>query len=342
MDFVLVTLLIGGWWSVGSGSNMQDFTVNIEDILSDSLMPTALLIQQDAQEQKEDVKNGYRVSFQDNNLLLKNIMKNSYRGENSDQFNKLCNVLFGDVAEPPSKKARTELIQRGGGSSTSAADIVTESGQNNDEDISEPSQHLNEDKIEILEKEKNFNNFYKMTQLLMNFRIKKPQNDTDIDWLKEGFDRLIEIIKSEAKNDEDKILMQIYLEENSTNRPIYIFLRNINTLTTDVIFTSLEKVHQSTSAFSSTDVMGVRAFLLQSGEGRGRTHHNPDLMTGDDFRQYKRRSIIDLDLDTNCLPNSLIFDINVSFVKSSIIIHMSVQKCADIVVQVLHVRPLQI
>ncbi|GAB0086182.1 hypothetical protein DMENIID0001_001860 [Sergentomyia squamirostris] len=238
----------------------------------------------------------YRVSFQDNYLLLKNIMKNSFRGENSGQFNKLCNVLFGDVAEPPSKKVRSELIQRsGGGASTSASNIAIESGRNNVEDITVPSQDLNEDKIEVLQKEKSFNNFYKMTQLLMNFRIRKPQNDADIEWLKDGFDRLIEIIKSEAKNDEDKILMQIYLVENSTNRPIYIFLRNIDTLTTDVIFTSLEKVHQSTSAFSSTDVMGVRAFLLQSGEGRGRTHHNPDLMNGADFRQYKRCSIIDLD-----------------------------------------------
>ncbi|GAB0093682.1 DNA-directed DNA polymerase [Sergentomyia squamirostris] len=146
-----------------------------------------------------------------------------------------------------------------------------------------------------------------MNQLLINFKIKKPRDDAEIDWLEEGFNSLIDIIKSEATEGQDKIVKQLYLEENSTNKPIFIGLRQLDTLTTDIILTSLEKVQQSTSAFSSTDVIGVRAFLLQSGEGRGRDH-NPTRMTGDDLRQYKRNSIIDLDLQENCLPNALVFD----------------------------------
>ncbi|GAB0090985.1 hypothetical protein DMENIID0001_057740 [Sergentomyia squamirostris] len=176
-----------------------------------------------------------------------------------------------------------------------------------DEIVEDVNEDVDEDNIKIIEKVKSYNNFFKMNQLLINFKIKKPRDDAEIDWLEEGFNSLIDIIKSEATEGQDKIVMQLYLEENSTNKPIFIGLRQLDILTTDIILTSLEKVQQSTSAFSSTDVIGVRAFLLQSGEGRGRDH-NPTRMTGDDLRQYKRNSIIDLDLQENCLPNALVFE----------------------------------
>ncbi|GAB0089045.1 DNA-directed DNA polymerase [Sergentomyia squamirostris] len=232
------------------------------------------------------------------------------RHQITDEFENVCSILLENQSEPPYKKFKQELVQSGSGVASSSSsdhqsDIVSNDVE--DENVEDINGDSRDENIEIVEKVKSYNNHFKMSQLLLNFKIKKPLDDSKIDWLEEGFDRLIEIIRTEAKDGEDKIVMQLYLEENSTNRPLFIGLRYLDTLSSDVIFTCLEKVQQSTSAFSSTDVMGIRAFLLQPGEGRGRAH-KPSRMTGDDFRQYKKNSIIDLDLDENCLPNALIFE----------------------------------
>ncbi|XP_055714803.1 uncharacterized protein LOC129808922, partial [Phlebotomus papatasi] len=104
----------------------------------------------------------------------------------------------------------------------------------------------------------------------------------------------------------DKVILQVYLVDSPSTKPLFIGMRPINTLTKDAIFENLEKVHQSTSVFHTKDVLGVHAYLFHPQEGRG--HHNvPGRMTGDDLRQYKQKSIIDVDIDGNCLPIALIF-----------------------------------
>ncbi|GAB0094162.1 DNA-directed DNA polymerase [Sergentomyia squamirostris] len=266
---------------------------------------------------QEEINKGRRFTSQEKLSLMKNFLRNSYGVEVNAEFENMCCMLMGGQSEPPTKKFKQELSQSGSGvASSSLSDNHSNIVSNDIEDeiVGVTNEDSSGGNIEIGEKVKSYNNFFKMTQLLLNFKIKKPEANDKIDWLKEGFDNLLEIIKAEATEDEDKIVMQLYLEENSTNRPIFIGLRHLDTLTTDVIFTSLEKVQQSTSAFSSTDVMGVRAFLLQSGEGRGRAH-KPARMNGDDYRHYKQKSIIDLDLDENCLPNALLFDYVDNFLK---------------------------
>uniref|UniRef100_A0A1B0GJ31 Uncharacterized protein n=1 Tax=Lutzomyia longipalpis TaxID=7200 RepID=A0A1B0GJ31_LUTLO len=123
--------------------------------------------------------------------------------------------------------------------------------------------------------------------------------------MEDAFDEVLKIIRTESR-DGDKIVMKLFLEDNPNHRPIFIGIRPLSALNVDIIFAHLGKVQQSTTVFHSTDVLGVRAYLLHTMTGRGYSR-NPSRMNPDEVRRFKNKSMIDVKPEKNCLPIALIF-----------------------------------
>uniref|UniRef100_A0A1B0GHC0 Uncharacterized protein n=1 Tax=Lutzomyia longipalpis TaxID=7200 RepID=A0A1B0GHC0_LUTLO len=155
-------------------------------------------------------------------------------------------------------------------------DSIEQQGGGIDTSEIEPVQyHKN---ITVVEKVKSHNTHFNYTQLEIEFQLKKPENSSEgKNWMEDAFDEVLKILRTESK-DGDKIVMKLFLRDNPNHRPIFIGIRPLTALNVPIIFAHLEKVQQSTTVFNSTDVLGVRAYLLHAMSGRG-GHRNPSRMT---------------------------------------------------------------
>lgn len=124
-----------------------------------------------------------------------------------------------------------------------------------------------EDLVKFLNKTKSFNKRFNSTQVELTFKLQCPTSNTCTDWQHEAFTKVISTIQQEGELG-DKVILEIFLEENPYNKPIFLGLRPLGSLTAEAIFSVIEKVHQSTPIFSTTDILGVRAYLLHQMEGK--------------------------------------------------------------------------
>ncbi|XP_055714784.1 uncharacterized protein LOC129808904, partial [Phlebotomus papatasi] len=137
--------------------------------------------------------------------------------------------------------------------------------------------------VKFLQKVKSFNKRFNTTQLELNFELSCPAWNTCTDWLNKAFNEVIGAIQQEGGQG-DRVILEIFLEENTINKPIFLGLRSLATLTVEAIFSALEKVHQSTTAFNVANILGARAYILHQMEGRGR-HHDPTRMNLSEMRR---------------------------------------------------------
>ncbi|XP_055714798.1 uncharacterized protein LOC129808916 [Phlebotomus papatasi] len=158
--------------------------------------------------------------------------------------------------------------------------------------------------VKFLQRVKSFNKRFNIVQVELSFQLRCPTTNTCTDWLNKAFNEVIETIQKEGDQG-DKVILEIFLEENSLNKPIFLGLRPLASLSADAVFSALEKVYQSTIVFNIADVLGVKAYLLPQMEGRGR-HHNPTRMNLSEMRKYKQKSIVDISGPSNCLPTSIV------------------------------------
>uniref|UniRef100_A0A1B0CJT2 DNA-directed DNA polymerase n=1 Tax=Lutzomyia longipalpis TaxID=7200 RepID=A0A1B0CJT2_LUTLO len=183
------------------------------------------------------------------------------------------------------------VLQHGGGVETTDIETIQENKN-----------------IIVVEKLKSQNTHFNYTQLEIEFQLKKPENSTEGEnWMEDAFDEMLKIVHMESK-DGDKIVMKLFLRDNPNHRPIFIGIRPLSALNVPLIFAHLEKVQQSTTVFHSTDVLGVRAYLLHAMVGRGR-HRDPSRMTAEEVQRFKCKSMIDVRSKKNCLPIAIILEI---------------------------------
>ncbi|GAB0086737.1 Beta-mannosidase [Sergentomyia squamirostris] len=212
--------------------------------------------------------------------------------------------------------ASAPIIAENNGSVEKNASSATKKNHDEISDIHESSSSEENDAdhtstapefVKVIKKEKKYSEFFKMSQLDIHFNLIRPNDETTNQWWEMAFQNIIDIISNESPGPNDKVIMQIYHVENPTLKPVYIGMRTINTLSTDVILDNMEKIHQSTTAFHTTDMLGARAFVFRAMDGKGR-HHGLRRMDATDIRKYKQKSIIDPGTKENCLLIAMIFD----------------------------------
>lgn len=102
--------------------------------------------------------------------------------------------------------------------------------------------------------------------------------------------------------------MNLHLTENPRHRPIFIGLRPIEALTSDVIFEYMEMVQQSTTVFSTANVLGVKASIIHGSRiGGSVSQKGKRQLNFDELRNYKKKSIIDTKCKNNRLPIAILF-----------------------------------
>lgn len=81
----------------------------------------------------------------------------------------------------------------------------------NETDDTEHDQPL----LKIINKSKNYNERYKMTQLIINFRMIKPKNITNGIWMESGFNAAIHEIQKESKSSDDTVILRVNIKSTS-------------------------------------------------------------------------------------------------------------------------------
>ncbi|GAB0086961.1 hypothetical protein DMENIID0001_011930 [Sergentomyia squamirostris] len=306
--------------------NFNNLAVQIADLLNNKSVgeiiklfevpSNAFLFEVILRKIADRMKNGVKLSLKEKKCLIENLMRNSYDPNLTDL---LFNILEINDEEPPAKRKKlSDVIQSGGGdeiTQTSSAmemepernniDHVENNASGDEETTNaEGSSNAEEDgtpdfqenvsdnhellkPVQVIQKEKTYNDRFKSTQLEIQFTLRRPHGDNTI-------------------GPNDKVILHIYHPDNSAHKPVYIGMRRVDTLSNDVILQSMEMIHQSTSAFHSSDVLGARASILHDQEGRGR-NYRPKGMNFQDMRKYKQKSIIDPGAPENCLLISLVF-----------------------------------
>ncbi|XP_055714184.1 uncharacterized protein LOC129808435 [Phlebotomus papatasi] len=209
-----------------------------------------------------------------------------------------CNVTNDKVIEEQLKNNVTHMATDNGEN-----EAIVQIGEGKEDSASSEDRAS----LKILDKSRKYNHFFKMTQMVINFKLNRPTNITTEDWIQRGFDGLIEEIRKESMSDADKVILRIFVTDEPTEKAIYIGMRPLNTLTADIILEYMEKIHQSTEMFHSSEILQVRAFLLHPHEGRGR-NYNPAGMDMEDIRHFKKKSMIDIDIGESCLPIALLIE----------------------------------
>ncbi|GAB0089614.1 hypothetical protein DMENIID0001_041890 [Sergentomyia squamirostris] len=160
--------------------------------------------------------------------------------------------------------------------------------------------------IEVIEKRNTYKEKFEMTQIEIDFLIRNPPNvESGANLIEMAISSIIHLIKKEWKNPSDRVILKVFRLEAPDDKPIFISLRNMDALTPEVVLEGFEKVHQSTSKFQTTDVLGVSAFIIHNMQGAGR-HHNPNRMSMGVLAKHKNKSILTTNSKKNCLPNSII------------------------------------
>ncbi|XP_055678142.1 uncharacterized protein LOC129786911 [Lutzomyia longipalpis] len=250
---------------------------------------------------ESDVNNGTCLTYTERKRLLECVVAH---GECSGISDSLCRILSGkrkyqsttgqhdDRSRSPHQRAS---IIRYVGKEDNIIDLCSsESDDDHDQDASvlqqgggietiDPIQTTKN--ISVIEKLKSHNAHFNYTQLEIEFQLKKPENNMENEnWMEDAFDEVLKIVRMESK-DGDKIVMKLFLHDNPNHRPIFIGIRPLSALNVPIIFAHLEKVQQSTTVFHSTDVLGVRAYLLHEMSGRG-YHRNPSRMTAEEVQRF--------------------------------------------------------
>ncbi|XP_055699997.1 uncharacterized protein LOC129799802 [Phlebotomus papatasi] len=159
--------------------------------------------------------------------------------------------------------------------------------------------------VEILGKEKTFNRRFKVTQMSVHFRLKRPENATHgFDWMSDAFQEIIEAIASEGDNG-DKAALEFHLPKKPEIVPIYVGLTPIKALTPDMLLDRIEKVNQSNASFGVSDDLLIEANIVHMMQGSGR--NKASNMSLSEMRRYKKYSIIDTGSQELCLPIALLF-----------------------------------
>lgn len=190
---------------------------------------------------KDLLKNGLKLKVEEKRNLLLNILKNLMSEELSE---KLCDVLFEgdeDNIEPIPKKRKivqsiTTVMQNTGSTpaiknegvegscdkvkedqlKNNVTNMETDKGENEaivqigggSEDSTSSEDRAS---LKILDKSKKYNHFFKMTQMIINFKLNRPTNITSEDWMQRGFDSLIEEIRKESMSNADKVILRVII-----------------------------------------------------------------------------------------------------------------------------------
>ncbi|XP_055714928.1 uncharacterized protein LOC129809144, partial [Phlebotomus papatasi] len=267
---------------------------------------------------KSDMEQGLELQISDKKKLVKNLCGQPMTERLTELLNE---ILFFT-------KGNNQHVQTGGGNiddnilEAGISHNMTEQGATNGaletvavEDVAETnteeresSEPFEEDLVKFLQKTKSFSKRFNTTQVELSFQLKCPTSDTCMDWLEKAFSKVIATVQAEG-NPGDKVIFEICLKGDSTNKPIFLGLRPLGSLTADAVFAAMEKVHQSTTVFSEADVLSVRAYLIHQMVGRGKRHY-PGRMNLAEMRRFKQKSIIDISGTSNCLPTSLFVDSN--------------------------------
>ncbi|XP_055713110.1 uncharacterized protein LOC129809245 [Phlebotomus papatasi] len=96
--------------------------------------------------------------------------------------------------------------------------------------------------VKILNKSRNYSEFFKITQLIINFRLNKPKDTSIEKWMENGFDAVIEEIRKDSKSNADRVILKIFVTEEPTEKAIYIGMRPLDALTSHIILEYMEKV----------------------------------------------------------------------------------------------------
>ncbi|XP_055684231.1 uncharacterized protein LOC129790651 [Lutzomyia longipalpis] len=270
---------------------------------------------------ESDVNNGTWLTYTERKRLLKCVVAH---GDCSGISDSLCRILSGKrknqsttrqdvgLSRPPHQGTSgvgkeddvIDLCSSESDDDYGMEDSIEQQGGGIDTAEIEPVQHHKN--ITVLEKVKSHNSHFNYTQLEIEFQLEKPENNSEGEnWMEDAFDEVLKILRTESK-DGDKIVMKLFLRDNPNHRPIFIGIRPLTALNVPIIFAHLEKVQQSTTVFNSTDVLGVRAYLLHAMSGGALHRRNPSRMNAEELRRFKNKSSIDVNAEKNCLPIALL------------------------------------
>lgn len=136
--------------------------------------------------------------------------------------------------------------------------------------------------VQVLGKEKSFNQKFSLTQLGVRFLLKKPETSPDYAWLREAFQEIISIIQAEG-NIGDKATMEFHLPQNPEVTPIYVGLTPVHALAPENLFSRFEKVNQSNATFGASEELLITASIVHMMQGRGQNK-----TANMDFNEIKR------------------------------------------------------